>query len=114
VSAWQANNGERRKAAARRRHLRNYGLTAESFAEMFRAQGDRCATCPATEPGGRGAWHIDHDHACCDWAASARPLCGECVRGILCLNCNAALGLVGDSKERLLSLIEYLDRNAPT
>jgi hypothetical protein len=49
-----------------------------------------------------GEAHVDHCHAT-----------GQ-VRGILCFNCNAALGHVGDSQDRLLSLVAYLDRTATT
>jgi hypothetical protein len=49
-----------------------------------------------------GEAHVDHCHAT-----------GQ-VRGILCFNCNAALGHVGDSKDRLLSLVAYLDQTEST
>jgi hypothetical protein len=45
-----------------------------------------------------GEMHVDHCH---DTGA---------VRGVLCFNCNAALGHVNDSIERLQSLIRYLNQ----
>ena len=36
---------------------------------------------------------IDHDHACCPPKLPSR-CCGKCVRGLLCLTCNVALGYI--------------------
>jgi hypothetical protein len=46
-----------------------------------------------------GDMHVDHCHTT------------GFVRGLLCFNCNAALGHVGDSADRLTKLIEYLHRS---
>jgi hypothetical protein len=82
-----------------------YGVTQEQFDNMLARQDGKCAVCFTADPGVKG-WHIDHDHACCP----GRKSCGRCVRGLLCSNCNTALGLLGDSIERLLSAIAYLRR----
>lgn len=73
----------------------NHGLDVESYARLVEAQNRRCAGC------GRGLLlseetHVDHDH-----------VTGK-IRGILCSNCNRALGVLGDSPETLRALVRYL------
>jgi hypothetical protein len=71
------------------RVLSKYGLTLEKRDALLAAQGNMCAVCGATKPGGPKGWHTDHDHAIGNTA----------VRGILCGRCNTTLGLIGDSLE---------------
>ncbi|MFI6337106.1 endonuclease domain-containing protein [Streptomyces sp. NPDC050535] len=64
--------------------LGHYNLTKEFVAQLLHFQRQSCAIC-RTADAGRKAMHIDHDHACCP----GRRSCGECVRGLICANCNA-------------------------
>jgi hypothetical protein len=57
-----------------------YGIDEVGYQALLIAQGGKCALCKCEEPGGRGRWHVDHDH-----------VTGK-VRGLLCLNCNVNLG----------------------
>lgn len=74
---------------------RKYGLTQKEFDDMLSSQGGVCAACGTDDWGARGP-SVDHDHKT-----------GK-VRGILCLNCNAAAGHLGDCEWRALKLSEYL------
>lgn len=59
---------------------------------------------------------IDHDHSCCPYVPDKRGRkvsCGQCVRGLLCSNCNTALGLLGENVSRIEGLLTYLE-NAKT
>jgi hypothetical protein len=86
--------------------MKKYGLTIEGYAELWKAQGGRCANraCGTAFPLDVDAkrrrndlvLHIDHDHAT------------GVVRGLLCQRCNTALGQVDDDPNRLLGLVEYL------
>jgi Recombination endonuclease VII len=80
-------------AAARRRYslkyrLSRYGLTQEEFDRLLGEQGHACAMCHTAFGDGQPIF-IDHDHACCP---DEKKSCGKCVRGLLCLSCNTALG----------------------
>jgi hypothetical protein len=68
--------------------LSRYGLTQQMFDQLLEAQGHACAMGrePFTED---SVIFVDHDHACCPKEKSS---CGGCVRGLLCLSCNTALG----------------------
>lgn len=50
---------------------------------------------------------VDHDHACCPRKHFS---CGKCVRGLICLTCNAAAGMLRDDPDSARSLGAYLDR----
>ena len=102
-NTYQMGPEQRRRRLASFRKYRT-GLTDDDFAELLDMQNGRCAICGASEPGGKGTWHIDHDHACCPGARS----CGKCVRGLLCGSCNLALGLMCDDIGRLQAAIVYL------
>jgi Recombination endonuclease VII len=85
---WYAAHAEETREIRRaygRKHCQTtkHGLVVGEWLAIFAVQGNLCAVCGASEPGGRG-WNVDHDHACC----SGKRSCGWCVRGILCHSCN--------------------------
>lgn len=80
-----------------------YGITMETYRNMFDAQGGQCAICftPLILMGGNMATqkvnaHIDHCHT------------SGVVRGLLCMQCNMMLGGAKDSVETLQNAIAYL------
>lgn len=91
-----------------------YNLSDGEYLELYNAQGGMCYTCGEWS-GNRGLkkkLSVDHDHACCP----APPICGKCIRGLICSRCNTLIGEVGDSSghaiARLQKYIEYL-KNPP-
>jgi hypothetical protein len=106
--AWRIKNPEASRTAteryrknnpdtARALHLRKaFGITLDRYRAMLAEQGGVCAICGAPKPGGRGSFHVDHDHAT------------GAVRSLLCLRCNAMLGHARDDEAVLGRAIEYL------
>jgi hypothetical protein len=87
-----AANKARLYGSTREYHLRRrYGITAAEFDGMVAAQGGTCAVCSGKPE------HVDHDH-----------VTGE-VRGVLCFNCNQALGNARDDIVVLQGLMDYLN-----
>ena len=87
-------SGKRLHDARQSYFKHHYGLTLEQVDEMA-SRG--CAICGTTEWMGRhDGPHIDHDHST-----------GE-VRGVLCHNCNLALGHFHDDPDLLQAAIDYL------
>ncbi len=90
------------------RHLATFNITPERYYEILAEQNWRCAICKTDTPGGTfNMWNIDHDHACC----AGRGSCGLCVRGLLCMRCNTALGWIRDRWDLAHALYEYLDKH---
>lgn len=68
---------------------------------LIRMRDGKCDIC--REPF-EGKPHIDHDHSCC----SSDYTCGKCFRGLLCRDCNLAIGLMRDNPVRLSAAARYL------
>ncbi|GAC1471517.1 MAG: hypothetical protein PVSMB7_23360 [Chloroflexota bacterium] len=74
----------------------NYKITPERYEQLFRRQGRVCAVC-RQPPTMRRALAVDHEHT------TGR------VRELLCTKCNVALGLLGDNRYTIYSLLNYID-----
>lgn len=83
-----------RKANSDKNYARRRGVPIERKEELILEQGNCCAACGRDFEGLRT--HYDHNHDT-----------GE-YRGVLCGQCNMALGLLGDDLDRILSLHRYL------
>jgi hypothetical protein len=84
---------ERRTAKDREAHRRwKYGLTAEQFSAMLAAQRGCCAICGEH----MGTPCVDHDHTT------------EKVRGLLCKECNWAIGFLHDNAVRMDRAAAYI------
>ena len=81
---------------------RQYGVSAERYEAVYRAQGGRCFICRRKARSRQLA--MDHDHACCPGPVS----CGKCFRGLLCSPCNRFLGHIRDDPMALQRGIEHL------
>lgn len=93
-----AENRYRNKAYQNNKHKRlflRYGITQEQYDSMLILQGGVCAICKQKP---KSSFHLDHCHST-----------GK-VRGILCSNCNMALGLLKDNTTFLQKAIEYLSK----
>ncbi len=87
-----------------------YGITLEQYNQILESQDGKCPACGETDPTVASkrtkVFPIDHDHNCCPGTKS----CGKCVRGILCMNCNRAMGLLQDNISILQNMITYLQK----
>ena len=103
--AWlEAHPGYMRDAGMSH-HLRSkYGMTVADYDRMMVAQGGVCAICRRPETarhnGSVKRLAVDHCHA------SGR------VRGLLCFNCNYAVGHMGEDPLRLRAAASYIEAHS--
>ena len=93
VKRWQAGNPEKRFA----QRLNAYKITVAEYIAIFEQQGGVCAICG--RPGGDkriDKMHVDHCHST------------GTVRGLLCTNCNFAIGHFNDDPKILDNAAAYL------
>lgn len=108
---WLERIYEAGRTIERERRVRGWTLRSKfdislaDYEQRLEEQGGVCAICrqPETgqskETGKSKRLSVDHNHAS-----------GQ-VRGLLCVNCNRALGYFKDSPERLKAALEYLVRS---
>ena len=104
LKARQHRDGPLGKGArkTRNRYLRNrFGITIDDYERMNTAQGGLCKICLEAESrildGKLTGLSVDHCHKT-----------GK-IRGLLCSDCNKALGMFGDDPATMLRAIHYLE-----
>lgn len=96
---WMQDNKEERKVVDFARNLkRKFGLTVGQYDSMLLAQDNKCAICPAQRSLSGKALAVDHCHTTLE------------IRGLLCNECNTAIGLLKDNIDILNSAIQYLTK----
>lgn len=94
--------GKNKEIKMRRKHLsrlRGYGLTESDYDSLLKRQDGACWICKTKETEAKkGKLHIDHCHNT------------SVVRGLLCNNCNAGLGMFFDTPFLLRRAARYLER----
>jgi Recombination endonuclease VII len=78
----------------------NYGITRAEYNALSEEQHGLCASCGNEERGMMNGKHkslaVDHCHVT------------DAVRGLLCADCNTALGHLRESPERVEALLVYI------
>lgn len=94
---WRADNPDRCLEV----QLRNkFGITLQDYRRLLDEQDGKCAICGETcRTGKRLA--VDHDHS------------NGKVRGLLCQDCNTAIGLFRESPRRLMLAMRYVASHKP-
>lgn len=98
VKTWKRNNPQRNKILQKRTVLkRKYKISLEEFNGMLDSQQNKCMICNKTFKNAKST-HVDHCHKS-----------GK-IRGLLCTNCNIALGYFKDSLSTIRSALKYLKK----
>lgn len=91
---WYAANRERQIILSRRnKWLKKYGISGEDYERLLAAQNGTCAICQQKQ---ERLLSVDHCHK------------SGAVRGLLCVKCNSALGMIGDDLGLVCRIIDYL------
>jgi hypothetical protein len=87
--------------SSRRAHLkRMFGMTLEEYNVKLEEQNGVCDICSEPEKSVRNNFLcVDHSHD------------NDNIRGLLCTNCNRAIGLLKDNIEILENAIKYLKKH---
>jgi Recombination endonuclease VII len=83
-------------SGSKSRRLRKYNMTNEEFEQRLAQQEGKCYICGVHK--GHDL-RVDHDHET-----------GK-NRKLLCANCNAAIGLMGEDGDRLRAAADYVEQH---
>ena len=94
LKAWSAKNPEKKRA---QKYRHRYGITPEQYEELLTKQNGRCAICQIPSYSHKERYFlVDHNHRTDE------------VRGLLCRNCNTAIGLLQDDFQIAGQAAHYL------
>jgi hypothetical protein len=97
---YRAKNRDELNRKKRERRIKAYGLSLEEYQRRLSSQGNRCAICTRKPADGRRKLVIDHCHKT-----------GK-VRGLICNECNWAIGLISDNPVIAIRISKYLHKHA--
>ena len=93
---------EAKKVVSRNAKLRrDYGISLDEYNVMLAEQDGRCAICGKTPEENTviaKALAVDHNHDT------------NVVRGLLCANCNVAVGFIEDAQKRIGTWLETVEK----
>lgn len=88
-----------------KKYVARYGITSEQVAALKAKQNWCCKLCGIHEDSTeQGLLYVDHDHSHC----TAKNGCPDCVRGLLCRDCNIGIGHFHDDVALMALAIEYI------
>lgn len=76
----------------------NFGITLDDYNEMLKKQNYRCEVCLRHESEFSRKLSVDHNHST-----------GK-IRGLLCSQCNTALGKLREDEETINRLLKYIEK----
>lgn len=98
LAGYHREDPARRRERRRERILANsYGITKEDYEALLVLQRYRCAVCGRPDGDGQLPLAVDHDHET------------GVVRGLLCGQCNTAIGLFAENRDHMVAAIAYLE-----
>ena len=96
---YRENNKEK---ILEKNRLYKYKLDNKQFEEILKKQEYKCVCGENITR--KNSYCVDHDHSCC----FGKKTCGKCIRGLMCKNCNLAIGYAKDNPKTLIKLASYL------
>jgi len=78
---------------------KKYNISFEQYTQILKNQNYSCAICGKHRNNCKKAFAVDHNHKT------------KQIRGLLCQQCNTALGLLKDNPKILIRAIKYLRTN---
>jgi len=73
-----------------------YSITLSEYNDLLSKQEYKCKICLTDNPGGKGAFVVDHCHK------------SGVIRGLLCNHCNTGIGKLHDDAKLLLRAANYV------
>lgn len=78
---------------------KRYGIDVDYYEQLLAEQNSKCAICEKDESAFQRSFHVDHDHT------TGR------IRGLLCVNCNTAIGKLQENVLIVERAANYLKKS---